>query len=192
MGLLLAILLSVTLQPPFIEAEAQVLDTTGAFVIDLSVQVEGEPTAVLARMVGLAGELPTLALVERSEGVWGNVVRLTGEEDITVAFEYIEEDGTTAISSGSRLTALGIDPAVFAADVPVAPEPQEGFAIDPWLILGVAAALSTVVLLMWWANGGFSGVVKASDWTYAEAAGIEDDPDRADGEAEEEEPATAD
>ena len=83
MGLLLAILLSVALQPPFVEAEATALDATGVLVVDVSVEVEGEPTAVLARMVALEGELPTLALVSlwriasgKIASICGSVVRL--------------------------------------------------------------------------------------------------------------------
>jgi hypothetical protein len=172
MGLLLAILLSVTLQPPFGEAEATALKATGILTIDFSVEVEGEPTAVLVRMVGLAGELPTLALVDRGGGTWGNIARLTGLEDIQVSFEYIEADGTSTISQSSRLTALGVDPAVIAPGVPTKPPPEPA-GIDPWLVAALAAGLAAVVLLMWWANGGFADTVTASDWTYAESVGAE-------------------
>jgi hypothetical protein len=83
--LLLAILLSVTLTPPFGEAEARALTVTGAITIDVSVEVEGTPTTVIARITGLAGELPPQALVERGGGIWGTIIRLTGIDPLLLA-----------------------------------------------------------------------------------------------------------
>ncbi len=179
--LLLAILLSVTLTPPFGEAEARALTVTGAITIDVSVEVEGTPTTVIARITGLAGELPPQALVERGGGIWGTIIRLTGREDVLIAFEYIDADGTTTISESSRLTALGVDPAVIAPSLPTTPPPDEP-GIDPLLLAGVAAALGALVLFGFWAGSGIKESVKPTDWTYgstdaAREAGDDDDDD---------------
>ncbi len=99
--LLLAILLSVTLTPPFGEAEARALTVTGAITIDVSVEVEGTPTTVIARITGLAGELPPQALVDRGGGIWGTIIRLTGREDVFIAFEYIDELEIVVVPSAS-------------------------------------------------------------------------------------------
>ncbi len=164
--LLLAILLSVTLTPPFGEAEARALTVTGAITIDVSVKVEGTPTTVIARITGLAGELPPQALVDRGGGIWGTIIRLTGREDVLIAFEYIDADGTTTISSSSKLTALGVDPAVIAPSLPTTPPPDEP-GIDPFLIAGLAAALGALILFGVWAGAGIKESVKPTDWTYA-------------------------
>ena len=194
--LLLAILLSVTLTPPFGEAEARALTVTGAITIDVSVEVEGTPTTVIARITGLAGELPPQALVERGGGIWGTIIRLTGREDVLIAFEYIDADGTTTISESSRLTALGVDPAVIAPSLPTTPPPDEP-GIDPLLLAGVAAALGALVLLGFWAGSGIKESIKPTDWTYgstdaAREAGDDDDDEESSPETEDGEPADDD
>ncbi len=191
--LLLAILLSVTLTPPFGEAEARALTVTGAITIDVSVEVEGTPTTVIARITGLGGELPPQALVERGGGIWGTIIRLTGREDVLIAFEYIEADGTTTISDSSRLTELGVDPAVIAPSLPTTPPPDEP-GIDPLLLAGVAAALGALVLFGFWAGSGLKESVKPTDWTYASTdaakqAGDDDDGGESSSETEDGEPA---
>ena len=193
--LLLAILLSVTLTPPFGEAEARALTVTGAITIDVSVEVEGTPTTVIARITGLAGELPPQALVERGGGIWGSIIRLTGREDVLIAFEYIDADGTTIISESSRLTSLGVDPAVIAPSLPTTPPPDEP-GIDPLLLAGVAAALGALVLFGFWAGSGIKESVKPTDWTYGstDAATETGDGDRGESssEAQDGEPADDD
>ena len=194
--LLLAILLSVTLTPPFGEAEARALTVTGAITIDVSVEVEGTPTTVIARITGLAGELPPQALVERGGGIWGTIIRLTGREDVLIAFEYIDADGTTTISESSRLTALGVDPAVIAPSLPTTPPPDEP-GIDPLLLAGVAAALGALVLFGFWAGSGIKESVKPTDWTYASTdaareAGDDDDDEESSSETEDGKPADDD
>jgi hypothetical protein len=187
--LLLAILLSVTLTPPFGEAKARALTVTDPITIDVSVEVEGTPTTVIARITGLAGELPPQALVERGGGIWGTIIRLTEREDVLIAFEYIDADGTTTISDSSRLTELGVDPAVIAPNLPTTPPPDEpGIEIDPVLLAGVAAALGALVLVGFWAGSGIKESVKPTDWTYASTdaareAGDDDDDDDDDVES---------
>lgn len=188
--LLLAIVLAVTLTPPFGEAEARALTVTGGITIDVSVEVEGTPTTVIARITGLAGELPPQALVDRGGGIWGTIIQLTGREDVLIAFEYIDADGTTVISSSSKLTALGVDPAVIAPNLPTTPPPEEP-GLDPWLLAGLAAALGALVLFGVWAGSGFKESMNPTGWTYAstEAAkesgdGVDEEPPSGTGEGE--------
>lgn len=184
MGLLIAILLTVTLQPPFGEAGAQLLGAPSARTFDLSVEVDGAPSAVIARMTGVAGELDPVALVPRGSGVYGQVVRLTAWEDISISFEYISADGETTISSASTLSALGVDLDAATPSV-TTPPPIEETGVDPWLLAGLAAALGAVVLMAFWASGGLSDVFrsKSSEWTYAATAGrLPDEPPSTDEE----------
>ena len=166
MSFLVAILLTVTLQPPFGEAEAKDLGSTIGMSIDVSVQVEGAPAAVLARVTTVGGELDPIALVPRGIGSYAQAIRLTEREDVTIAFEYIGADGTTVISAGSTLTDLGVDPEVFGSRVPVV-APEEETGISPWLLAGLAAALAAVVLMGIWSTGSLGLAEKESDWTFA-------------------------
>ena len=177
MSLLIAILLTVTLQAPFGEAGAQILGAPGARTFDLTVQVEGTPAAVIARMTGVAGELDPVALVPRGSGVYGQVVRLTAWEDISISFEYIAADGETTISAASTLSALGVEVDDAKPSVET-PPPVEETGLDPVLLGGLAAALAAVVLMGFWASGALSDMFrsKPSEWTYAAAAGLPDEP----------------
>lgn len=173
MDFLLAILLTVTLQPPFGEAEAQILGVPAARTIDVSVEVEGAPVAVLARITGLAGELDPVALVPRGPGTYGQVIRLTAWEDVSISFEYISGDGETTISSPSTLTALGLDLEAARPTVPV-PAADEDSGIDPWVLVGVAAGLGAVVVLAATSGGLLESVRSRSlDWTYAATSGAD-------------------
>ena len=177
MGLLIAILLSVTLQPPFIEAEAEMLGAPSATTIDVNVRVEGTPTAVLARITGLAGEQPPVALVPRGGDTYGQVIRLTAWEDVQISFEYIGVDGETAISDASTLSALGVDVPGATPTTTAVPPPEES-GISPWAIAGIAAALGAFVVLIFWSYGGLSDSLRSRDaeWTYAATAGLPDEP----------------
>ena len=175
MSVLLAILLSVSLSAPFVEAEAQMLGAPSARTIDVTVEVEGAPTAVLARVTGLAGELAPVAMVPRGNGRYGQAIKLTSWEDVQVAFEYIDADGTTAISASSSLTDLGIDPEVIAPTRPETAPASGGFSVDPWLLAALAAALAAIVLMAFWSSGGLGDSMKPDDWTYASAEGLEED-----------------
>ncbi len=179
MTTLLAVLLTVTLQAPFGEAEVQVLGAPSARTIDVTVEVEGEPVAVLARITTLTGELDPVALVSRGGGRYGQAIRLTEWEDAAIAFEYIGADGTTTISAASTLTELGVDPELVRPSVSVAPPESEGLPIDPWLLAAGAAALAAVVLLGFWASGSLGDFGKSEDWTYTGSAAEDDARDEA-------------
>jgi hypothetical protein len=167
MALLFAILLTVTLSPPFGDAEARALGAPSARTIDVTVQVEGTPTAVIARITGIAGELDPVALVPRGNGAYGQAIRLTAWEDIHISFEYIGTDGETTISAPSSLTALGVDPVLMAPTLPSVPTPHEESGLNPWLFAGIAAALIVTVFVVFWLSGSLGDSLKPADWTYA-------------------------
>ena len=153
MPMLLAALLSVVLTAPFGEAEARALEVDAGMTIEVSVAVDSGRSAVLARTVAFAGELPPVALIDQGDGRWVGIFRLSGREDVQVAFEAIKPDGSSDISELSTLTELGVDPAVVSPTrptVPPAPEPGP----DWWLLGGIAAGVAAIGLLIWWALSG--------------------------------------
>lgn len=189
MALLIAILMTVTLSAPFGEAEAHALGAPSARTFDISVEVEGEPAAVIARMTGLGGELDPVALVPRGGGVYGQVIQLTAWEDVEVTFEYIATDGETELSDASKLSELGVDPELLGQSAPESePATTEDPGVDPRLVAGVAAALAAVVLLAFWASGGLALPEKVDDWTFS--ATVEGTDDEA--SSPDEEPVTTD
>lgn len=157
---LLVVLLSVVLGAPFGEAEARALEVDAGMTIEIAVEVDAGQSAVLARVVAFAGELPPVALVAQEDGRWVGVLRLSGREDVQVAFEAIDGGGSSTISELSTLTELGVDPAVVSATRPTRPP-----AADPgpnwWLIGGVAAGFAALALLVWWVMSG--SIDKRSD-----------------------------
>lgn len=177
MGLVIALLLSVTLQAPFVEAEAQILGAPSARTIDVTVRVEGQPTAVIARITDESGEVGSTALVPRGEGAFGQVIRLEKWEDLAISFEYLSPEGESSISSASTLSALGIE--IPGAAPPVtAPPVEEGSGIDPRLLAAIAGALGAIVLAGFWSTGAMSDTLrtKTDDWSYAATAGADDAP----------------
>ena len=61
MAVVLALVFSVVLGPPFGKAEARALDVDAGMTIEVSVELDGGRSAVLARVVAFAGELPAVA-----------------------------------------------------------------------------------------------------------------------------------
>lgn len=150
MPILFALLLSVTLAAPFGDAEARALEMGSGMTIEVSVAVDGGRSAVLARVVAIAGELPPVALVDQGNGRWVGILRLSGREDVRVAFEAIGGGGESVISDLTTLTELGVDPAVISPSRPTRP-PVEESGPNWWLLGGVAAGLAALVLLVVWA-----------------------------------------
>ena len=150
MPLLLAVLLSVTLGAPFGQAEAQALEVDSGMTIEVSVTVDGGRSAVLARVVAFAGELPPVALIDQGDGRWLGVMRLSGREDVQVAFEAIDAGGESVISDLSTLSELGVDPAAFSTTRPTHPPPDEP-GPNWWLLGGIGAGLAALVLIVVWA-----------------------------------------
>ncbi len=152
MPILFALFLSVTLAAPFGDAEARALEIDSGMTIEVSVTVDGGRSAVLARVIAVAGELPPVALVDHGNGTWIGIVRLSGREDVQVAFEAIDGGGNSDISDLTSLTELGVDPAVISASRPTQPPPTEN-GPNWWLIGAVAAGLAALGLLVVWAVG---------------------------------------
>lgn len=152
MPILFALLLSVTLTAPFGDAEARALEIDSGMTIEVSVAVDGGRSAVLARVVALAGELPPVALVDQGNGEWVGILRFSGREDVQVAFEAIDGGGESDISNLNSLTDLGVDPAVISATRPTQ-LPAEDPGPNWWLVGGIAAGLGALVLLVVWAVG---------------------------------------
>lgn len=156
MPVLLAMLVSVVLGAPFGEAEARALEVDTGMTIEVSVDVDGGRSAVLAKVVAFAGELPPVALIDRGNGRWVGILRLSGREDVQVAFEAIDGGGSSDISELSTLTELGVDPAVVSPTRPTVP-PADEPGPNWWLIGGAAAGILALVLLVVWAVTGSTG-----------------------------------
>jgi hypothetical protein len=146
-------LLSVALGAPFGEAEARALEVDTGMTIEVAVEVDDGRSAVLARVVAFAGELPPVALIDQADGRWVGILRLSGREDVQVAFEAIDADGSSEISELSTLTELGVDPAVVSPTRPTKP-PAEEPGPDWWLIGGAVAGVAALVLLVGWVIAG--------------------------------------
>jgi hypothetical protein len=152
MPILLALLLSVTLAAPFGDAEARALEAGSGMTIEVVVTVDGGRSAVLARAVAAAGELPPVALADRGNGQWVGILNLSGREDVQVAFEAIDGGGHSDISDLTSLTDLGVDPAVISPTRPTQVPPEDQ-GPNWWLVGGVAAGLAALLLLGVWAVG---------------------------------------
>ena len=150
---LVALLLSVVLGAPFGEAEARALEVDTGMTIEVSLEVDGGRSAVLARVIAFAGELPPVALIAQGDGRWAGILRLSGREDVQVAFEAIDAGGSSEISELSTLTELGVDPAVVSPNRPTVPPSQEP-GPNWWLIGGAVAGVAALALLVVWAIAG--------------------------------------
>lgn len=152
MSVLFLLLLSVTLGAPFGEADARALEIDSGMTIEVSVEVDGGRSVVLARTVAFVGELPPVALIDQGDGRWVGILRFSGREDVSVAFEAIDGGGQSEISDLTSLTELGVDPAAISTSRPTQP-PSEDATLNWWLFTGIAAGLAAVVLLALWAIG---------------------------------------
>lgn len=157
--LLAAVLLALPLSAPFGEATATAVSLDGGLRIDVSVEVSGNPVAVVVRGIAPGNsELPPVALADRGDGRWEGIVQLPVVENLIVAFESIPVQGPTTISESHTLTELGVDSAIFSLD-----NPDTGFGeeddplITPesarWGWLGVAAGAAALALIALWVVG---------------------------------------
>ena len=177
MPVLLVLLLTVALSPPFGEASARLIGFTPTEVtIEVSVEVVESAALVLMRGEDVSGqELDPVALLRRADGTWGAVVELPARPDLRIVFELIPARGVSTLSDASSLADLGIDPERLT---PVArPDPVEQPASRPgitWVVVAAAAALAALILLTIWSRFGDSTTV-ADDEGGEE--GDEDTPD---------------
>ncbi len=160
MPFFLALLLSVTLSPPFGEASARLVGFTPTEVtIEVTVSVVDTAALVLMRGEDVSGqELDPVALLVREDGTWGAVVELPARPDLRIVFELIPERGASTLSEASTLAELGIDPARLTfAERPVReaePAPRPGLG---WILVAAGAALAALVLIAVWSRSGGGG-----------------------------------
>ena len=153
-------LLLLPLSPPFGEATASATSADGRLRLDVSVEVDATPVAVVVRGVGPGAlELEPVALAQREEGRWEGIVEIPVVENILLGFEAIPEQGPTSLSELNTLTDLGVDSAVFAFDRPDTAfgEDDDESLVTPegarWGWLGVAAGAAALALLALWTVG---------------------------------------
>jgi len=125
--------------------------TAATIEIDLSVEAPAHAT-VVAHLIEPGGNQRTVALAERSPGVYGGIVEVP-RIDFVVVFEAVGSVGVQ--SQPVRLTELGLDPALLGRS-PTAPSTtQPGISAETrrwgWLGLGLGAAALAVLAL--WALG---------------------------------------
>lgn len=155
MPLLVAVLLSVTLSPPFGEASARLIGFTPTdLTIEVTVEVQEPASIVLMRGQDVSGqELDAVALLQRDDGTWGAVVELPARSDLRIVFELIREGAASTLSDASSLADLGIDPERLT--LVARPDPVEEPASRPglaWIIVAAIAALAALTLLAVWAR----------------------------------------
>jgi hypothetical protein len=153
MTLFAAVLLAVTLAPPFGTAEAAAVSDVGGLTVEMSVELTRSTDVVLVRPFSSFEELPPTALRDRGDGTWGGSVVLPTADNWSIVFELIDPDGSTARSDTTDLIALGVDPVVVAGE-PTTPIPKRSIdATTWWLIGGVLLALAAIGSLTWWTFG---------------------------------------
>lgn len=147
--------LSVTLAPPFGEAEARAVDAGLGLVVEVTVEVQDGAAAVLARGVGIAGELGPVALSDLGDGRWGGQLTLDGRENIQVAFEAIRADADDVVSELHTLEELGVDPAVLGEARPATDTTASSASRSSWwLVLAAGAGLAALLLVAAWTFRG--------------------------------------
>lgn len=148
------------LSSPFGEATATAASADDGLRLEVSVEIEGSPVAVVVRGVGLGeSELPPVALANRGDGVWEGIVEMPVVENILLGFEIIPGQGPATVSEMHTLTELGVDRAIFQINRPptgledddeeplVTPEAQR------WGWLGLAAGTAALTLIALWTVG---------------------------------------
>jgi hypothetical protein len=156
-NLLVALFLLLPLSSPFEEATATATSLDEGLRVDVSVVVEGSPTAVLVRgLAPGASELPPVALSNRGDGRWEGIVQLPVVENILIGFESIPTRGAATVSELHTLTELGVDSAVFSLNNPTTAfgEDTDESLVTPegarWGWMGVAAGAAALGLLALW------------------------------------------
>ena len=160
MVLFAVLMLLLPLDAPFVEATATAASIDDGMRLEVFVEVEGTPTAVLARGLGAGNlELPPVALADRGDGLWEGIVEVPIVDNIRLGFEFIPVRGEALVSELHSLTDLGVDRAIFAVDpvpaIPVAEDPPGTPEGRRWGWLGLAAgAAALTIVALWTAVGG--------------------------------------
>ena len=154
--------LSVTLAPPFGQAEVTAVPAPGdGLRLEVSVEVFESAVAVLVRGIGDVDELPPVALTDLGDGTWVGIVDLPVVENISMGFELIPAQGPATVSALHTLVELGVDRVVFEPDPvsttgPEAASPAASGAVDDateWVWLALAAGAAGLALLLVWVIG---------------------------------------
>jgi hypothetical protein len=164
MVLLAVFMMFLPLDSPFVDATATAASVDDGMRLEVFVEVEGTPTAVLVRGVGAGNlEMPPVALADRGDGRWEGIVEVPVVENIRLGFEFIPVRGEALVSELHTLTDLGVDRAIFVGEpVPAAPVEEEtpgtpGGRRWGWLGLAAGAAALAMVALWTASSGGSSG-----------------------------------
>lgn len=176
MFLLTVLLLLLPLDSPFVEASATAASVDDEMRLEVFVEVEGTPTAVLARGLGVGNlELPPVALADRGEGRWAGIVEVPVVENIRLGFEFIPARGEALVSELHTLTDLGVDRAIFNSDAGSSGSGAESPPGTPqgrrWGWLGLAAGAAALTLVALWT------IVGSRESDNDEAAIVELDAD---------------
>ena len=148
--------LSIVLGSPFGKAEARAVDATPGLDVEVEVVVAGEPSVVLARGIGAAGELGPVPLSDAGQGRWVGILRLSAPENIRLGFEAIYGEGKSELSEVHNLETYGVDPAVLSTGRSATLVTDRGFWQTNGVLLVVAAlaAGAALVLIAYWAIRG--------------------------------------
>lgn len=150
-----ALLLLIPLSSPFGEATATATAVDDGLRLEVSVEVDGSPVAVVVRGVASGNaELPPVALGDKGDGLWAGIVELPIVENIRMGFEIIPERGPAIVSELNTLIDLGVDRAIFTLDG----EPSRFGDETPlvtqesrrWGWLGLAAGAAALMLIALW------------------------------------------
>ena len=173
------------LSPPFGEATATATAVDDGLRLEVSVEVEGSPVAVVVRGIGSGNaELPPVALGNKGDGLWAGIVALPIIENIRIGFEIIPEQGPAVVSELHTLTDLGVDRAIFALDdVATGLGDESSLVTDEgrrWGWLGLAAAAVALMLVALWAADVFGRGTSGDE--ASDVVANDEAPDVADGE----------
>lgn len=152
---LAALMLLLPLDSPFVEASATAASVDDGMRLEVFVEVEGTPTAVLVRGLGSGNlELAPVALADRGDGNWEGIVEVPIVENIRLGFESIPVQGEASVSELHTLTDLGVDRAIFSSGTaPPDPETEDPPGTPQgrrWGWLGLAAGAAALTLIALW------------------------------------------
>jgi len=150
--LLVAILATITLAPPFGEATAAAIDDSSGLTVEVTVVYDEAASAVIVRPFSAFEELPPTAMAAQEGGVWVAWVQLPTAQNWQIAFEGFTPNGGSDLSETTDLIGLGIDPVVIDSEIL---EPLPSTPLIPsgswWLIIAVAFAAVAIGGIGYWA-----------------------------------------
>lgn len=154
-ALLVAALLSVTLEAPFVVADATATQIDGDRMwVETTVETTRSAAAVLVRASGPDGQALDPVAMEPRGTSWTARVFLPRRSDIRLSFEHIDPEGFSFVSRPATLIELGVDVAVFGLEVdavsptaePGAPEASADRSRWLWLAFGLLSAAGALLV----------------------------------------------